>query len=110
MFLGAAVRNPAWAIFEWRTGVNVSEIRPAEKAAGIAIPTMVVHGDSDGLIPMSSGRALFDSFPERTAKRWLPVPTADHDNVLVTDFPLYATMAEWILTHSGDGSPASAPR
>ena len=95
--LGSAVRKPASMLFAVKTGIEVSAIRPMDRAAGIRIPTMVVHGDSDRFIPISSGSALFDSFPESIEKEWVPVPAADHNNVLITDFPLYATIAEWFL-------------
>lgn len=95
--LGAAVRKPADAVFGWKTGVKFSEIQPVGKAAVINIPTMIVHGDSDKFVPTDSGKLLFESLPEGIGKRWVPVPTANHNNVLVTDFPLYATMAEWFL-------------
>ena len=97
--LGAAVRRPADAVFGWKTGVKVSAIRPMDKATKIRIPTMIVHGDSDGFVPTASGRVLFESFPEGIEKEWIPVPTANHNNVLITDFPLYATMAEWFFNH-----------
>ncbi len=93
------MRRPADAVFGWKTGVKVSAIRPMDKATKIRIPTMIVHGDSDGFVPTASGRVLFESFPEGIAKKWIPVPTANHNNVLITDFPLYATMAEWFLNH-----------
>jgi len=32
---------------------------------------------------------------------WLEVPEAEHNNILVTDFPLYAAMAHWLLEHVG---------
>jgi hypothetical protein len=51
---------------------------------------------------MASGKRLFDAFPE--PKRWVEVPGAGHDNVLVTDFPIYAEIAEWFLAHTGDGT------
>lgn len=108
--LGAAVRKPADALFKWKTGVDVAAIRPMDKASKISIPTMVVHGDSDGFVPTASGKKLFESFPSGTEKQWITVPTANHNNVLVTDFPLYVTMAEWFLRHLGDGSHATAPR
>ncbi len=108
--LGAAVRKPADELLGWKTGVKFSEIRPMDRAAEIRIPTMVVHGDSDVFVPTASGKALFESFPKDLEKQWIAVPRAHHNNVLITDFPLYVTMAEWFLTHLGDGSPASAPR
>ncbi len=97
--LGAAVRGPADRVFGWKTGIGISEIRPMEKAARLRVPTMVIHGDSDRYVPTSGGKALYDALPESTEKRWVEVPGADHNNVLITDFPLYATAAEWFLNH-----------
>lgn len=96
--LGAAVAMPAGHVYEWRTGVPIAGIDSSEKARQVRIPTLVVHGDDDSMVPTASGKALFDSFPGNT-KRWLEVPGAEHNNVLVTDFPLYATMAKWFLDH-----------
>ncbi len=97
--LGAMVRGPADTVYGWKTGVDLSEIRPMDKAAGLSIPTMVIHGDSDRYVPTSAGKALYDSLPETAEKSWVTVPGADHNNVLITDFPLYATAAEWFLKH-----------
>lgn len=97
--IGAAVSGSAGQVYGWRTGVSVSGIDSSEKARSIRVPTLVVHGDADRMVPTASGKALFDSFPGNTKKRWLEVPGAEHNNVLVTDFPLYATMAEWFLEY-----------
>lgn len=99
--LGAAVSAPAGLLYEWRTGIHLSEINSSDKARKIRIPTLVIHGDDDRMVPTASGKALFGSFPEDTKKRWLEVPGAEHNNVLVTDFPLYAAMAHWLLEHVG---------
>lgn len=102
--LGVAVSKPAEMLYGWRTGVRVSEIDSSQKARKIRIPALVVHGDADTMVPTASGKALFDSIPSGTEKRWLEIPGAGHNNVLVTDFPPYATMAEWFLDHLTDGS------
>jgi alpha-beta hydrolase superfamily lysophospholipase len=94
--LGAALSTPAGKLFEWRTGIHISDIDSSEKARRVRIPTLVVHGDADKMVPTASGKALFDSFP-LNEKQWLQVPGAQHNNVLVTDYPLYATMARWFL-------------
>ena len=99
--LGSAVSKPAEVVFGWRTGVRVSDIDSSEKARRIRIPTLVVHGDDDEMVPTASGKALFDAIPEATEKRWIEVPGAGHQNVLVTDFPIYATMARWFLERLG---------
>lgn len=97
--LSGAVQTPVNELFRWKTGVDVLSISPRDKAPLIQIPTMVVHGDSDTFVPAYSGKTLFDSLPETIDKEWISVPGADHDNVLITDFPLYVTMAEWLLKH-----------
>lgn len=112
-FFGHAVRVPAERVFGWRTGIRISEINPVEKAKAIRIPTMVVHGDSDGSVPTAAGKKLYAAFSDEIAKQWLTVPGAGHDDVLVTDYPLYAAMGKWLLQHLNQvptASPASAPR
>ena len=97
--LGSAVSVPAGQVYQWRTGVHVSEIDSSEKARHIRIPTLVVHGDTDSMVPTASGKALFEAIPASTKKHWLEVPDADHGNILVTDFPLYASIARWFIEH-----------
>lgn len=97
--IGSSVSGSAGQLYGWRTGVRVSEINSSEKARHIRIPTLVVHGDADRMVSTASGKSLFDSFPDNTKKRWLEVPGAEHNNVLVTDYPLYAAMAEWFIEH-----------
>jgi len=97
--LGGAVRGPADVVFGWKTGVRISGIKPVGKAAKIKIPTMIVHGDSDKTVPTAAGKKLYAAFPDTIAKQWLTVPGAGHNNVLVTDYPLYAAMGEWLLRH-----------
>lgn len=95
--IGTAVSGSVEHVFGWRTGVKISEINTAQKAPNIRIPTMVIHGESDDSIPIASGKKLYHSFPSDLEKRWVEVPEAGHNNILITDYPLYATMAEWFL-------------
>lgn len=80
-----------------RAGISLNEIRPAHRAAVLTMPTMIVHGTSDDTVPVASARRLFNALPEHTKKQWIELPGADHDNVLITDYPLYATMASWMF-------------
>jgi hypothetical protein len=61
----------------------------------VQTPALVVHGDQDELIGLARAQRLFDAFGGD--KRFVSVPGAGHGNVLRTDMPLYATMAEWFL-------------
>ncbi|MCF7674526.1 MAG: lysophospholipase [Akkermansiaceae bacterium] len=97
--LGPPWAAAAAAVFRLRTGLSVDAIRPDRQAAAIRIPTFIAHGTADSIVPHDSGRSLFDSLPPATTKQWTEVPGADHHNVFITDFPIYADTAAWLLTH-----------
>lgn len=86
-------------VYEWKTGIRLDEIQPREHAASIRMPTLVAHGTADHVIAASAGRNLFEALPKDVPNQWVEVPGADHDNVLITDFPIYAEIAEWMLRH-----------
>lgn len=78
-----------------RSGTHISQVSPLTWAADVRAPTLVVHGEQDELIGMARAQRLFDALGAE--KRFVVVPGAGHGNVLRTDMPLYATMAEWFL-------------
>lgn len=81
-----------------RGGVDPATVRPVQWAASVSAPLLMAHGTDDELIPESFGRRLFDAYGS-AEKRWVSVGGGTHDRVLVTDLPLYATMAEWFLEY-----------
>lgn len=87
-----------------RGGVDPSAVQPAKWAAAVSAPLLMAHGTDDELIPEAFGRRLFDAYGS-AEKRWVSVEGGTHDRVLVTNMPLYATMAEWFLTHLRGPSP-----
>lgn len=93
-------------VYEGRVGVALEDIRPLDLAKRQTVPTLVMHGGEDGFVPMARGRKLYEALPPDLAKKWVEVPGANHNNVLITDFPVYATVAEWFLEHAGNwGEP-----
>ena len=45
---GAAVlRYPLFLAVRWRTGIDLSEVRPADVVTDIQAPVLFVHGDAD---------------------------------------------------------------
>lgn len=86
-------------VFEWQTGMEISAVNSLELVPDLKCPTLIAHGTSDRVIPVEFGRPLYESLPAGIEKRWIEIPGADHDNVLITDFPIYAEMAEWMLRH-----------
>jgi pimeloyl-ACP methyl ester carboxylesterase len=84
------------AAFRIQAGLPLSQIESLAAARTLRLPVLVAHGTADGVIPLSCGRRLFDAVGS-PSKQWVEVPGADHANVLVTDFPLYAALARWAL-------------
>jgi pimeloyl-ACP methyl ester carboxylesterase len=101
-----SITGPAAPVFDvairracvLRGGVDPAAVQPAKWAAAVSAPLLMAHGTDDELIPETFGRRLFDAYGS-AEKRWVSVEGGTHDRVLVTDMPLYATMAEWFLTH-----------
>lgn len=87
------------ATYRWKTGSSISAIAPNRCARRVHMPTLIAHGSNDRVIPMTLGKHNFQTLPPDTEKRWVEVPGADHDNVLITDYPIYADIAEWMLRH-----------
>lgn len=98
-FFGGLWAAGAGWVYEAQTGQSIHAIQPHEYAARLQIPTLIAHGTKDHVVPMESGKRLFAALPETIGKKWVEIPGADHDNVLITDFPIYATLAEWMLIH-----------
>jgi pimeloyl-ACP methyl ester carboxylesterase len=96
---GTVVGGSVDYVFGWKTGVRISEINSVKMTPSICIPTFVIHGEADTMIPVASGKRLYHSLSDVQEKQWLVVPGAGHNNILVTDYPLYATMAEWFLKY-----------
>jgi uncharacterized protein len=91
-------RITGW-FYRQETGVEIGEINSIARVPEIKCPVMVAHGTADRVVPVECGRRVYEALPSGIEKRWVEIPGADHDNVLITDFPIYAEMAEWMLRH-----------
>ncbi len=97
--LGALWSGVVEESFEKKAGVPLSSVAPAKLAPRIGMPVLVAHGTADSVVPLESGRTLFDAFSSAPVRQWIEVPDAGHDNVLITDFPIYKAIAAWMLEH-----------
>ena len=100
-YIGTAL-GPFWAkgtdiVYHWKSGIHLADIQPAKHAASIRIPTLIAHGTADHVSATACGKCLYDALPATTPKKWIEIPAADHDNVLITAYPIYADLAEWML-------------
>ena len=98
-FLGGLLQWGAFKVYQWQTSVSVASIRSVDVVSQLTMPTLIAHGSADRVIPIQCGRNLFAALPSALEKKWVEIPGADHDNVLITDFPIYATVAAWMLGH-----------
>lgn len=98
---GKAWQTITEPLFEWETGMPLQEADSIALVPRLRCPVMIAHGTADRVIPLECGQRLYAALPEVPEKRWIEIPGADHDNVLITDFPIYAEMAAWFLKHVG---------
>ncbi len=92
-----------------RGGVDPATVVPAEWVGTVRVPLLMAHGDQDDLIPSELGRRLFAAYGSK-AKRWVDVSGGGHDNVLITDQPLYAEMVAWYLKFLGQSESPDTVR
>lgn len=98
-FLGKPWALTAAQVYQWKTGMPLNEVRPEDYAAKLTIPTLILHGTDDRIVPLESGKKLYQALPANIEKQWVEIPSADHHNVLITEYPVYATVAEWMLKY-----------
>ncbi len=58
------------------------------KIRGIAVPTLIIHGESDTLIPISEAEALYDN-SGAAKKELVRIPRGAHNNVMIVNIPKY---------------------
>jgi pimeloyl-ACP methyl ester carboxylesterase len=95
--LGSLWAKTSAMVYHQKTGIRLKEIQPRNHAMWLSIPTLIAHGTADRVVPITNGKRLFAALPASTTKKWVEIPGADHDNVLITDFPIYSELAEWML-------------
>lgn len=96
-FWGSLLALGAEARFALETGNWASEADSTRLAAQIRCPVLMAHGTADTFIPPASGLRLHAAMTHTKTRRWLEVPGAGHTTLFTTDFPLFATLAEWLL-------------
>lgn len=84
-------------VYHRKTGVALTDIQPGRHFHAIATPTLIAHGTADRTIPITVARRNLAALSANTPQRLVEIPSADHDNVLITEYPIYADIAAWML-------------
>lgn len=78
-----------------------------DKIARCRLPTLIIHGERDWIIPFSDAQALFEASPS-PAKTLLPIPGAGHnDLMLVGQRSYFEAIAEFCRKHGPTPGQAS---
>ncbi len=103
--LAPAFTRAIAALYFRKTGVRLAEIRPISHLPQIRVPTLIAHGTADRSIPLAAARRNFAALPRGLPAAFIEIPAADHDNALITPYPIYADLAAWMLNHIPKKSP-----
>ena len=103
---GAGVVRSAVSMYaRGRAGFSLADIVPEESARAVTVPTMVVHGEKDAMIPPDHGRRVFAAIAS-DRKVWRPVTGARHSNVLMQGGDdLYEQMVRFFLAAVESSGP-----
>ncbi|CAN5343998.1 hypothetical protein BH11ACT1_BH11ACT1_25050 [soil metagenome] len=82
-----------------------SELDVSELAAGLDVPTLVLHGRGDGLVPFEEGRRLASLIPGASF-----VPLESQNHILLADEPAWTSFVAEVTAFLGAaGGPQSPP-
>lgn len=96
----AAAYHYPWLPVDW---LLTDRFASADVMGRITCPLLQIHGTADRVVPLASGRQLFDAAPAESAngiaKRFVELPGADHNDVLrVARQPMSAAIAQFLAT------------
>jgi alpha-beta hydrolase superfamily lysophospholipase len=82
-------------------GVSLARPRPVDLAPRVTAPVLLLHGDSDALIPLDEARRLARAFPRPATL--VEVPSAGHNSVIDTGGqPLLDQVASFLDSAGGE--------
>ena len=66
----------------------------------ISIPTLIIHGEYDQIVPLQEGKTLYDNVAAED-KRLLVIPGVDHNTILLGGIQQYfQALRDFISAHS----------
>ncbi len=83
--------------------LSALEEEDRRKAAGITLPSLIIHGERDTLVPLEQGEELYRSLASRK-KRLFTVPLADHNNIFLVETRRYLREIRDFVAERGNSS------
>ena len=70
-----------------------------DRVPGITIPTLIIHGEYDSLVPLQNGIDLYENSGAQH-KRMLVIPGATHNDIFLVGMEAYlSTLKEFVTAH-----------
>jgi uncharacterized protein len=91
----AAYHYP-WMPVRW---LLADRFEATQRIAAIAAPLLIVHGETDQVVPVRFGRALFAAASEPKEAAW--IANASHENLAA--FGLQRTVLDYLARRLGGG-------
>lgn len=83
-------------------GINDITFPNAAKIRSITLPTLILHGEYDSLIPVAEAKDLFENAAAKR-KRLVIINWADHNDIMLVDMERYfAEIREFVFGESND--------
>ena len=82
-------------------GISVPEVPSSiELIRKISLPTLVMHGEYDQIVPLEEGRALYETIAAKD-KRLLIIPGVDHNTIFMGGMQQYLqALKDFVSAHS----------
>ncbi len=98
--VGDAILSIGRLVTEFRTGIDFDAIDYVERADGLDVPILLLHGAEDTIVPFEVGEALADARPDLV--EFVPIEDAGHVRAWNEDVDAYAvTVSEFIRERAG---------
>jgi len=97
--------NPLFWALSW---ASTYRLPTAEWMAGVRQPTLVLHGDRDGVIPYRLGQRLYATLPG--PKTFVTIPGGDHNEPVPEDAAHYWGSIRKFVSSLAHGSVKGTPR
>jgi hypothetical protein len=95
----AKIAYPRIPFASWLAGNRYNSL---ERINRVSVPTIIIHGEQDEIVPVSQGRQLYQA--AKQPKRFLGLPTAGHNDTNTAGGATYwDTLADFVSTISRPG-------